>query len=202
MSYLYERNFELQKKIAMEKLEDALRKNLVDEDIISLLEKINSLENYFTTSSCSGRIVVMEMPEFGDKLNAKWLGKWHREVSMEEVKKAIEKHEEGMIWFMLHSPILHVASRSLEDAVRLLNLGIHSGFKNSSIKSVSHKKLLVELYSTERLDIPLGENGEIWVDEEYLVKIVGMANRQLRRAKGKLSKLEGEIERLIDGNKQ
>lgn len=198
MSYLYEKNFELQKRIAMEKLEDALRKNLVDGDIISLLEKINSLESYFTTSSCSGRIVVMEMPDLGDKLNARWLGKWHREVSPEEVKAALASHNGGMLWFMLHSPILHVASRSLEDAVKLLNLGIQSGFKNSSIKSVSHKKLIVELYSTERLDVPLGEDGEIWIDDGYLERIVGMANRQLRRAKGKLSKLEGEIEKLLN----
>ncbi|AIF68546.1 hypothetical protein PAP_00500 [Palaeococcus pacificus DY20341] len=180
----------------MEKLNEALNRGLVDRDIISLLEKINSLESYFTTSSCSGRIVVMEMPDFGDKLNAKWLGKWHREVSLEEVKEAIAKHNDGMLWFMLHSPILHVASKTLEDAVALLNLAIMSGFKNSNIKSVSHKKLLVEIYSTERIDVPLGEKGEMWVSEDYLERVVDMANRQLRRSKRKLRTLEDEIGKL------
>ncbi|RLF77947.1 hypothetical protein DRN32_07240, partial [Thermococci archaeon] len=120
--FLYEKNFDLQKKKALESLNEALEKGLVDSDIISLLNKINSLENYFTTSSCSGRISVMQLPDFGDKLNAIWLGKWHSEVKIEEVLDAINKHDEGMLWFMLNSPILHIAARTLEDAVELLNL--------------------------------------------------------------------------------
>lgn len=196
MPYLYEKNFELQKRLAMEKLRKALMEGLVDRDIIPLLEKINSRDEYFTTSSCSGRIAVMQMPDFGDKVNARWLGKWHREVSLEEVLEAVGRHDAGMLWLMVHSPILHVASKTLEDAVRLLNTGILSGFKNSNIKSVSHKKLVVEIHSTERLDVPLGEDGELWVSEDYMARAVEMANRQLRRAKGKLKKLEENVENL------
>ncbi|KUJ98512.1 MAG: hypothetical protein XD43_1822 [Thermococcales archaeon 44_46] len=194
--FLYEKNFELQKAKALESLKEALEKGLVDKDIISLLEKVNSLENYFTTSSCSGRISVMQMPNFGDKLNAVWLGKWHREVELEEVLEAIEKHSEGMLWFMLHSPILHISTKTLKDAVELLNLAISCGFKHSNIKSISHKKLVVEIRSTERMDVPLGMNGELWVSEDYLKRIVEIANLQLRRAKEKLKRLENEIEKL------
>ncbi|NJE12807.1 hypothetical protein [Thermococcus sp. LS2] len=194
--FLYEKNFELQKKKAMESLKEALEKRLVDEDIIPLLEKINSISNYFTTSSCSGRITVMQMPEFGDKVNAEWLGKWHREVSLKEVLTAIKKHNSGMLWFMLHSPIIHVSAKTLEDAVELLNLAINCGFKHSNIKSISHKKLVVEIRSTERMDVPLGENGVLWVSEEYIAKIVDLANAQLRRAKEKLKRLEEKIEKL------
>ena len=194
--FLYAKNFEEQKEKAMEGLRKALAEDKVDRDIIPLLEKINSLDNYFTTSSCSGRISVMEMPHFGDKLNSVWLGKWHREVTVEEVLEAIEKHKTGQLWFLVRSPILHVAARTMEDAVRLLNLSIGLGFKYSSIKSVSHKKLLVEIRSTERMDVPLGENGELWVSEEYIERIVDLANAQVRRFKGKLRRLEGEIGRL------
>ncbi|NJE26473.1 hypothetical protein E3E22_07565 [Thermococcus sp. MV5] len=194
--FLYEKNFELQKKKALESLNEALEKGLVDSDIISLLNKINSLENYFTTSSCSGRISIMQMPEFGDKLNAVWLGKWHREVKIEEVLNAINKHDGGMLWFMLHSPILHVSAKTLTDAIELLNLAIACGFKHSNIKSISNKKLIVEIRSTERMDVPLGRNGELWVENAYLYRIVEMANLQLRRAKMKLRKLENEIQKL------
>jgi len=194
--FLYEKNFDLQKKKALESLNEALEKGLVDSDIISLLNKINSLENYFTTSSCSGRISVMQLPDFGDKLNAIWLGKWHSEVKIEEVLDAINKHDEGMLWFMLNSPILHIAARTLEDAVELLNLAISCGFKHSNIKSISHKKLVVEIRSTERMDVPLGKDKELWVSPEHLAKIISMANLQLRRAKEKLKKFENEIEKL------
>jgi len=39
-------------------------------------------------------------------------------------------------------------------------------------------------------------NGELWVSEDYLRKVVEIANLQLRRAKEKLRKLENEIEKL------
>ena len=194
--FLYEKNFDEQKAKAMDSLRKALAEDKVDRDIIVLLDKINALDNYFTTSSCSGRISVMEMPHFGDKLNSVWLGKWHREVTVEEVLEAIGKHRSGQLWFLVRSPILHVAARTMEDAVKLLNLSIGLGFKYSNIKSVSHKKLLVEIRSTERMDVPLGEDGELWIDEAYIERIVGIANAQVRRFKGKLKRLEGEIEKL------
>ncbi|ACS32657.1 Conserved hypothetical protein [Thermococcus gammatolerans EJ3] len=194
MGFLYIKNFDEQKARAMEGLRRALEEGKVDEDIITLLEKINALENYFTTSSCSGRISVMEMPHFGDKVNSVWLGKWHREVTVEEVLEAVVRHSKGQLWFLVRSPILHVGARTLEDAVKLLNLAIGLGFKYSNIKSVSHKKLLVEIRSTERMDVPLGSDGELWVDEAYIEKIVTIANDQLRRFKRKLKRLEEEIE--------
>ncbi|AFL95013.1 hypothetical protein CL1_0808 [Thermococcus cleftensis] len=194
--FLYTKNFDEQKAKAMEGLRKALAENKVDEDIIPLLEKLNALENYFTTSSCSGRISVMEMPHFGDKVNSVWLGKWHREVNVGEVFDAIERHSSGQLWFLVRSPILHVGARTMEDAVRLLNLAIGLGFKYSNIKSVSHRKLLVEIRSTERMDVPLGEDGELWVSEDYIERIVAIANDQLRRFKGKLKRLEEEIGKL------
>ena len=84
----------------------------------------------------------------------------------------------------------------MEDAVKLLNLSIGLGFKYSNIKSVSHKKLLVEIRSTERMDVPLGEGGELWVSKEYIERIVNLSNAQMRRFKGKLKRLEDEIENL------
>ncbi|WP_457750613.1 tRNA(Phe) 7-((3-amino-3-carboxypropyl)-4-demethylwyosine(37)-N(4))-methyltransferase Taw3 [Thermococcus sp.] len=191
--FLYTKNFDEQKAKAREGLRKALAEGKVDRDIISLLEKINSLENYFTTSSCSGRISVMEMPHFGDKVNSVWLGKWHREVTVGEVLEAIGRHGTGQLWFLVRSPILHVGARTMEDAVRLLNLAIGLGFKYSNIKSVSHKKLLVEIRSTERMDVPLGSDGEPWVDEAYIERIVTIANSQVRRFKGKLKRIEGEV---------
>jgi tRNA wybutosine-synthesizing protein 3 len=44
--------------------QDLSRKGSVDEPIKELVDFINSLESYFTTSSCSGRIVVLaDTPE-------------------------------------------------------------------------------------------------------------------------------------------
>lgn len=55
--------FSAQKKVAFSG-QDLSRKGSVDEPIVELVDFINSLDNYFTTSSCSGRIVVLaDTPE-------------------------------------------------------------------------------------------------------------------------------------------
>lgn len=60
--------------------------------------------------------------------------------------------------------------------MRLLNFVIGFGFKYFNIKSVSYKKLVVEICLIERMDVLLGENGELWVDEVYIEKIVNLVN--------------------------
>ena len=39
---------------------DKSRKGHIDKDIAKILSKINSKKDYYTTSSCSGRIVLLE----------------------------------------------------------------------------------------------------------------------------------------------
>ena len=51
------------KKRTLTNLELAIREGLVDEEIIPILNKINNLNNYYTTSSCIGRVGIMEIPK-------------------------------------------------------------------------------------------------------------------------------------------
>lgn len=133
---------------------------------------------------------------FGDKVNFVWFGKWYREVRFEEVFEVVEKYCFGQFWFLVRSLIFYVGVRIFEDVVRLLNFVIGFGFKYFNIKSVSYKKLVVEICLIERMDVLLGENGELWVDEVYIEKIVNLVNVQVRRFKGKLKRLEEEIEKF------
>ena len=150
--------FEAQKKRAVERLQISG----ADEEIAGIIEKINSFDDFFTTSSCSGRIVLICLPEIGAKREAKFIGKWHRPVTKEEVLDAIKNcagaSEKGEIWLLSQSPILHVACRDLEKAKALLKIAIESGFKYSGIKAISSKdrKVVVEIMSTERMDVAAG----------------------------------------------
>ena len=184
--------FEEQKKRALEKL----RIGGADEEVAEIIEKINSFEGFFTTSSCSGRIVLISIPEIGAKRAAKFIGKWHRPpVSREEVQEAIKlKGREGItegreIWLLSQSPILHVACRDLEKAKALLRIAIESGFKYSGIKAISKDgKVVVEIVSTERMDVPLGKDGVMFCSEGYMDFILSKANFMLERGKGKLKR--------------
>ncbi|MGB2727098.1 MAG: hypothetical protein WBD09_01300 [Halobacteriota archaeon] len=182
--------FEAEKKRAMERL----RIGGADEEVAGIIEKINGFEGFFTTSSCSGRIALIRLPEIGAKREAEFIGKWHRAVTKEEVLGAIKTTEKGEIWLLSQSPILHVACRSLEKAKTLLRIAIESGFKYSGIKAISNSnskdngKVVVEIMSTERMDVPLGKDGVMFCSESYMAFILSKANFMLERGKGKLKR--------------
>lgn len=179
---------------ALKSLEKAIQDNRVDEDIIEILDLINKSGNIFTTSSCSGRIVIIEVPYPGAKPGARFLGKWHRKVEEREVYEAIGKAEKGYILFMVHPPIIHAVTKDPFSAERLVKLGLSSGFKNSGLRAF-RGKIVVELRSTERMDVLIGKNGELFVNERYISLLCEFANLMLEKAKEKLDMLKKNLQR-------
>ncbi len=178
------------KRKKLEILERAKEKGEVDEDIIPLLDTINSFDCFVTTSSCSGRIVVLDVPKIGDKLNAKFLGKWHRTVDWKEVAKALEKST-STTWLISDPPIIHVACRDLECARILMRIANESGFRRCGI--ISLNRFVVEITSFEKLEAPLAVNGKIVVDEGYIKLLTDFANEKLLRGKEKLERFKSKL---------
>ncbi len=73
-----------------------------DEKILKLCDKINLNENYYTTSSCSGRIVLMINQD--KKAERLFLKIWHDLISFEELKKELGK--------ILHSQVRDIDGSS------------------------------------------------------------------------------------------
>jgi len=189
------RQFFENKRRAIEKLQKAMEMKKVDERAKPIIDKINSLFDYFTTSSCSGRIVLLEIPSAGRKRKARFLGKWHEEVKIENVMEAIKKARHGEIWFLVQSPIFHVSTISIKNARILLNAAIQSGFKYSSIKALNGK-IVVEILSTEKMDVPVGKDGNLYVSKEYMEMLVNISNMLLRRMHKKLSRLDRKLKEM------
>jgi len=186
--------FEAEKRRALERLHN----EGADDDIAELIELLNGFDDYFTTSSCSGRVILICIPEIGAKEEAEFIAKWHREVSKDEVLKAMGmwKDPDRELWLMSQSPILHVSCVSMEKAKQLLNLAIESGFKYSGIKAITMKRVMVEIMSTERMDVPVGRDGVIFCSEPYLDFIISKANFMLERGKEKLRRFYYGLEEL------
>jgi len=186
--------FEEQKKKALERL----RIRGADEEVAGIIEKLNRLEDFYTTSSCSGRVALICIPEIGAKREAEFIGKWHRAVTKEEVLAAIKAPKQGEVWLLSQSPILHVSCRGLEKAKALLRIAIESGFKYSGIKAISkdNGKVMMEIMSTERMDVPLGEDDMLFCGESYMGYIVSKANFMLTRGKGKLERFYYGLKKL------
>ena len=185
-----DRDFFENKKQTLKKIEKAKKEKLVDEGIIPVLDIINNSDDCYTSSSCYGRIVLLELPEIGDKKNAEFLGRWHSKVKTEDVFSALKKSSgKGQLWLLAQSPIIHVYTRTLGSADHLLKKAVACGFKHSGFKS-SEKSIIVEIASTERLDCPVGMNGEFYCDEKFIDLLVDISNQIFDKSVLKLEKLE------------
>ncbi|NJF25064.1 hypothetical protein [Thermococcus sp. Bubb.Bath] len=183
------------KREALVSLFTAMREGKVDGDIIELLLLINSIKGIYTTSSCSGRIGIIEEPALGAKPLSRWLIKVHRLIEFEEAREALQNAKEGLIFLKSQPPIFHIVAEDLERAKKLHELGLSSGFKYTTFKVIS-KRYLVEINGTEYLTAPLGKDGKILVDDEYLRFAVELGNDMLKRSKGRLPRLERNFEKL------
>ncbi len=183
------------KREALKSLFTAVREGKVDGDIIDLLMLINSIRGIYTTSSCSGRIGIIEEPAPGAKPLARWLIKAHRLLSFEEARESLKKAREGLIFLKSQPPIFHIAAEDMEKAKKLHELGLASGFKYTTFKAIS-SRYLVEINATEYLTAPLGKDGRVLVSEDYLRFAVEIGNSMLKRSKGRLPRLEENFKRL------
>jgi len=191
------RDFLENKKRILQKLENAKNNGEVDSGIIPVLDLINSMDDYYTSSSCFGRIVLMEIPVIGDKKNARWLGKWHHKINSGDVLSAAKDAKRGQLWLLAQCPIIHVVCKDVESADKLLKLSVSCGFKHSGLKSFD-RNIIVEVLSTERLDAPVGRDGRFFCDDEYLGLLVDVANDVVSKSSEKLSRFKDSLDKLLN----
>ncbi len=182
--------WELRKAEYLKRLEEDRRRGRLDPDIVDLLELLNSKPEYYTTSSCSGRIQVKACRLPGDKFEMVVVAKWHRPVEAWEVEAVLNFSDEPDIWLSVQPPILHVACRDLSSALRLLALARNAGFKHSGIQGVREDRVMVEITASERMEAPLRLSRVLAMRGEALVELVERANELLLRGKEKLWRLK------------
>jgi tRNA wybutosine-synthesizing protein 3 len=179
-------NFNQRKKDILTKL-DKSSKGDWDKKIVGLCSRINESENYYTTSSCAGRIVLMKDED--KKGSGLFLKVWHDKINFEELKIELKKIEDKeMIKFKTEPPIIHIVCKDLDSASKLLEKAKHIGFKRSGINTIS-KNIVLELCSTEKLEFPIVKNGEILVDDKFLRIVVEKSNFLLEKGWGKIERL-------------
>lgn len=180
------------KENALKSLSDAYRKGKVDEGALPILSQINNIDGFYTSSSCAGRIVLLQIPQIGDKRRATFLGIWHRIITLEELQASTTKATTGLIWLLAQSPILHIGAETPVLADKMVKTAIACGFKNSAIKSLG-KKIIIEICSTERLDAPIGRDSVLFCDEKHLILLVEISNEVIKRSKEKMHRLAKKL---------
>lgn len=186
-----------EKKIqALTKLEQAITENKADEEILSLVHKINSFDKYYTTSSCAGRFVILSKNSFRGKYTSRFVFKTHSPpVELKDIREALKEPFEGHLYINVEPPTLHIGCDSLESAITLHQLAIDSGVGYSMFKTIK-KTIIVEVRGTGSLQIPIGKQNVIYPTTEYLDYILELSNEILTSEQARIKIFEEALTKL------
>lgn len=175
---------------------DKSRKGSIDLKIKKLVEKINFSDNYFTTSSCAGRILLLTQPKSNKKNEVQYLFCSHSKINFSNIEKILKnkKLPEDDVWFRVESAILHIACKDAESALKLLKIARDVGFRRSGIISLGKNRATIELVSTEKIDTIIAKKGKLIVDSAYLKILIDEGNNKLEKAWKKIEKLNNKLE--------
>ncbi|MEM4662774.1 MAG: hypothetical protein QXM75_02005 [Candidatus Diapherotrites archaeon] len=188
--------FRMVKARHKKRLEEAIKKGEADELIIELCRFINSKKNFFTTSSCSGRILLLGVKGKG-KNNAYFHRKWHSKVKFEDIWNALHENTEGELWLKMESFIMHIGAFRRIDALKLLQIKDRAGIKRGGIIAIKPGKIIVELIGTEDVAIPVKLENRIIVSEDFLRDAVMIINRKMEENLARLKIFEREIKERL-----
>jgi tRNA wybutosine-synthesizing protein 3 len=162
----------------------------IDRAILPLCKKINKNQDFYTTSSCAGRIILIK--ETGKKQEDAFIKVWHDKISFKELINELKNTDYKEMIYFRHEPcIMHVSCKTIKDAEKLMQLARYKGWKKSGIISLG--KNIIELVSTEILATPIMDKGKIIVSEDYLKILVSEANKKLKQTREKIKNLENSL---------
>ncbi|MBI2145894.1 hypothetical protein HYU22_00965 [Candidatus Woesearchaeota archaeon] len=162
---------------------DKSKKGTIDEQIRPVVDFINAHKNYYTTSSCAGRVYLWKGT--GKKNQTEWIKVSHDLIQ----ENFLNIKEPGLIWLRLEPFILHIACRDLESATSLVDLA-HTIYKKSCLLSASNK-ILVEIRGSEFLEMPLYNNSQFLFagSKEFLVSLINQKMKRMEEGRQRFQTL-------------
>ncbi|EFB29960.1 hypothetical protein PANDA_005097, partial [Ailuropoda melanoleuca] len=179
---------------------DLSRKGGVDEDVVEFVQLLNEREQYFTTSSCAGRIILLDGGINGfevQKQNRCWLLVTHKPCVKDDVMAALKKATGDAI-LKFEPLVLHVQCRRLLDAQILHSVAIDSGFRNSGITVGKRGKTMLAIRSTHGLEVPLSNKGKLMVTEEYIDFLLKIANQKMEENKKRIERFYNCVQHALE----
>jgi tRNA wybutosine-synthesizing protein 3 len=180
--------FQNAKKSTLEK-KDKSDIGKYDDKIRKLCEKINKKKEYYTTSSCSGRIVLILGED--KKKEGLFLYRTHNKVTLGRLKKELEstcKRTKKTIYFKQEPFILHLCCFNLDSAKRIMNIAQNAGVKQKGILSLGNK-IIIEMKGSEKIELPILKNGKMLLNDYYLKILLQESNKKLERTWKKIQNL-------------
>ena len=188
-------NFQKEKKEFLAK-KDKSKKGNIDNKIKKLVNKINSLNDFYTTSSCSGRILLLAIPKSNKKNEVRYLFCSHKKTQYNNIKKPLKTiiaKIKNDIWLRVDPVILHIACKDIITAKKFLNIARDIGFRRSGMISIGKNRIIMELISTEKIETIVSKNGKLVIDENYFKILIKEGNKKLERTWEKIDKFYDKL---------
>lgn len=158
------------------------------------LEVFNKPTLLATTSSCTGRITVIEGLWHWEREEARILYKTHDPIDVGVLRRHSSRSFAPSIWLKVTGPIIHFRTPSIRCASKLLQHARSSGFKHSGLISIDPRGgHTVEVMSGVQLMIPLKREGVMVVSNSSLEELVSLANEALLEGRRRLEILASRI---------
>lgn len=162
---------------------DVSRKGSIDARIVQVVDCLNVFPQYYTTSSCSGRIIVFsgatsDSGTSTQKKGCKWHLVTHDLLGESELDAALENVSDSLT-LKLEPFILHVRCQSVDAAQKLLAASIGAGCRNSGILLSRSGKVHLAVRTTLAMEVPLTDGGTVLVTPVYLQFLRRLANDKM-----------------------
>lgn len=171
-------------------LEKAVCEKKADAQMVPLCRFVSRTRHFFTSSSCAGRIILLQLPKDENKKGAGFHRKWHRKVKEKELWEGIEEETKGELWFKLDPFILHIGSNSLENANAVLSAMKKAGVKRGGIIVAKPGKFLIEMQGTQGMSFPVKKGENVLVEKRFMKQVLEKANQKLAKNYAMLKRLE------------
>jgi len=159
-----------------------------------ILARLNSRPSLWTTSSCTGRITIVEGSFHWERDDARIVYKTHDPLSLEELLRVLGRPFSDL-WLKVTGPIIHFQTPSSDCAFTLLEAARRAGFKHSGVIS-SGEVYTVEVVAPTRIDAPLRIEWRDVYSLDGLPSLVAKANAALEEGRRRLNRLAVNVENL------
>jgi tRNA wybutosine-synthesizing protein 3 len=171
--------FNMLKKHHTQTLKDAIDKGFVDSPVIPFLLDVVNIPDIYTSSSCSGRIMLLHTDKEENKKFSEFENRYHRLVTFEEIKKDIESFKDGYLWLKVEPFIFHFATKDYNKAKEILDFCRDLGLKKAGIISAKDGRFTCEVTNTVFISTLVKMDDKQLVSDEYLQLLLEIANQKL-----------------------
>lgn len=171
--------FNMLKKHHTQTLKDAIDKGFVDSPVIPFLLDVVNIPDIYTSSSCSGRIMLLHTDKEENKKFSEFENRYHRLVTFEEIKKDIESFKDGYLWLKVEPFIFHFATKDYNKAKDILDFCRDLGLKKAGIISAKDGRFTCEVTNTVFISTLVKMDDKQLVSDAYLQLLIEIANQKL-----------------------